>query len=228
MDDKAAFALHRSAKPGEIITFGTYPQMADGSDHTPIKWRVLQNSGRELFLLSEYILDCKRYHGEFTAITWRDCGLRQWLNDAFYHAAFTDAEKAVIKITPTTDNGEDSPDTEDQVFLLSIAEVNRLTNQLGKDFRRARGTAFAQIKKADGCHLYVMDKNVDTDYMHEDGKTYGCSWWWLRNQGRLKDTGNDPSRAVFIGTRASIRHYARVNQTGDGVRPALILNLPTG
>jgi hypothetical protein len=47
----------KELKPGEIITFGIYPQTADGTDRTPIKWRVLQNSGRELFMLSEYILD---------------------------------------------------------------------------------------------------------------------------------------------------------------------------
>ena len=34
---------HQSAKPGEIVTFGTYPQPADGTDITPVKWRVLQN-----------------------------------------------------------------------------------------------------------------------------------------------------------------------------------------
>jgi hypothetical protein len=228
MDNNLASALHRSVKPGEILTFGTYPQMAEGMDSTPIRWRVLRNSGNELLILSEYILDCKRYHGEFTDITWRDCDLRQWLNDEFYNSAFTDAEKEVVKTTHNTDNGEGSPDTDDKVFLLSVAEVNSLTDKLGMDFRRARGTEFAKIKKADGCHLYVMDKNIPTDYISEGGKEYGCSWWWLRNQGRLKDKGNDPSRAVFIGQRASIRHYARVNQAGDGVRPALILNLPTG
>ena len=209
---------------GEIITFGTYPQMADGADRTPIKWRVLQNSGQELFLLSEHILDCKRYHGAYTDITWRDCDLRQWLNDVFYNTAFNAAERELMRTTHCTDNGEHSPDTEDKVFLLSIAEVERLSDTLGKDFRRARGTEFAQIKKADGCHLYVMDKNVEADYLSEGGKKYGCSWWWLRNQGRLKDTGHDPARAVFIGTRASIRHYARVNNAGYGVRPALKLN----
>lgn len=226
MHNELIYALYRSAKPGEIITFGIYSQMADGSDRTPIKWRVLQNSGSELLILSEYILDCKRYHGEFTAVTWRDCDLRQWLNGAFYHAAFTDAEKEVIKTTHDIDHGDNSPDTDDKVFLLSVAEVTHLTDQLGKDFRRARGTAFAQIKKADGCQLYVMDKNVLADYISEDGQKYGCSWWWLRDQGRLKDKGDDPSRAVFIGTRASIRHYARVNLTGYGVRPAVKLDLP--
>jgi len=224
-DDNPASALHRSAQPGEIITFGTYPQTADGTDRTPIQWRVLQNSGRELFLLSATILDCKRYHGAYTDITWRDCDLRKWLNDAFYNAAFDADEKELVKTTRCTDNGEDSPDTDDKVFLLSVAEVNSLTDELGKDFRRARGTEFAKIKKADGCHLYVMDKNVDADYIMVDSERVGCSWWWLRSQGRLKDKGYDPSRAVFIGTRASIRHYARVDLAGYGVRPALKLNL---
>lgn len=227
MDNHFDPALYRSAKPGDIITFGAYPQTADGTDRTPIKWRVLQNAGRELLILSEYILDCKRYHSEYTEITWRDCDLRQWLNDVFYHSAFTDAEKEVIKTIHNTDNGEGSPDTDDQVFLLSTADVNRLTEPLGRGFRRARGTEFAKIKKGDGCHLYVMDKNVETDYITEGSKTYGCSWWWLRNQGSLKDKGSDPTRAVFIGTRASIRHYARVDLAGYGVRPAVILQLPT-
>ncbi len=216
----------RIAKPGEIITFGSYPQTADGTDRTPITWRVLQNSGRELFLLSEYILDCKRYHGEFAAITWRDCDLRTWLNETFYNAAFNATEQGFVKTTRCSDNGAGSPDTEDRVFLLSAAEVNNVTDTLGKAFRRARGTEFAKVKKADGCHLYVMDKNVDADYLWEGGKKYGCSWWWLRNQGRLKDKGNDPSRAMFIGTRASIRHYARVDQARDGVRPAVNLIYP--
>lgn len=47
----------------------------------------------ELFILSEYILDCKRYHGELTDITWRDCDLRKWLNNEFYNAAFSATEK---------------------------------------------------------------------------------------------------------------------------------------
>ena len=53
---------YRNVKEGEIITFGTYPQTSGGNDATPVKWRVLQNSGSELFILSEYILDCRRYH----------------------------------------------------------------------------------------------------------------------------------------------------------------------
>jgi hypothetical protein len=216
--DGGAFSSLKDRKPGEIVIFGAYPQMADGADRTPIQWRVLEKSGGELVILSEYILDCKRYHGEYVETSWRDCDLRKWLNDEFYHAAFNAAEKGIIKTTRCTDSGEGSPDTEDKVFLLGVAEVKRLTELYGKDIRRAVGTEFAKVKKADGCHLYVYDKSVSDDYITENGKKHGCSWWWLRTQLR------ESSRATFIGTRASIRSYGRVNLPYYGVRPALTLS----
>lgn len=217
----------RYVKPGEIITFGTYPQMADGADRTPIKWRVLQNSGSELFILSEYILDCKRYHGKSVEIKWRDCvditwydcDLRKWLNDEFYNTAFNDTEKEFIKTTHCTDNGEGAPDTEDKIFLLSVNEIKDLPDKYGKDFRRAIGTDFAKTKKPDGCYLYVYDKANKDNYIIRNGEEAGCSWWWLRTQG------NKPSRAFFIGTNRSIRSYGNNSSARDGVRPALKINL---
>ena len=179
-------------------------------------------------MLSRYILDCRRYHTQFAATTWRDCDLRRWLHDEFYDAVFSAAEKRVVNTAHNTDNGEGSPDTDDKVFLLGVAAVHRATQELGSDFRRTRGTEFAKVEKADGCHLYVMDKHVDADYITEGGTRYGCSWWWLRDQGRLKEKGNDPSRAAFVGTRASIRYYARVDLNRDGVRPAMRIDLSKG
>lgn len=209
----------QNAKPGEIIPFGTYPQNGEGADATPIKWRVLQNSGSELFILSEYILDCKRYHRDFVDITWHDADLRKWLNVEFYHAAFNDSEKQFIQTTHCTDNGEGSADTEDKVFLLSVSEVKELTDIFGKGLRRAIGTEFSKIKKNDGCRLYVYDKKIRDNYIIENGEEFGCSWWWLRTQG------NTSSRAVFAGTGSSIRSYGRVNLACYGVRPALKINL---
>jgi len=145
-DDKSAFAHFRRAQPGQRITLGRYPQEAGGADQTPVRWRVLQNSGDELFILSEHILDCKRYHAAFVPITWRACDLRRWLNETFYDAAFNAAEKAIIRTTRCTDNGAGSPDTGDRVFLPSIAEVENVTGTLGKEFRRAVGTEFARVK----------------------------------------------------------------------------------
>ncbi|MDD7795525.1 DUF6273 domain-containing protein [Clostridium sp. 'White wine YQ'] len=217
----------RNAEPGEIITFGTYPQTADGTDPTPIRWIVLQNSGSELFLLSEDILDCKRYHGkskdikwrDCVDITWKDCDLREWLNYEFYNIAFNEEEKEFIKNTYCTDNGEGTPDTEDKIFLLSVNEMQYLSEIHGKDLRRAVGTDFAKKEKVDGCNLYVYDKTNKNNYIIRNGEEVGCSWWWLRTQG------NKPSRAFFIGTNCSIRSYANNSSARDGVRPALKVNI---
>lgn len=217
----------RAAQPGDIITFGTYPQNADGLDATPVKWRVLQHSGNELLLLSEDILDCKRYHGksadvtwyDCVDITWLDCDLRHWLNDDFYNMAFHAAEKERIKTTLCTDNGEECPDTEDKVFLLSVNEIKEGADKLGRDLLRASGTDFAKVKKPDGCSLYVYDKMNKDNYTVRNGEEAACSWWWLRTQG------NKPSRAYFVGTGCSIRSYANVSAARDGVRPAIRINL---
>ena len=212
-----------SLKPGEIVLFGAYPQAADAAHKTPISWRVLRNSDGELLLLSEHILDCKRYHGEFVDTSWSDCDLRRWLNEKFYNAAFNDAEKQRIVTTLCADNGEKCPDTRDNVFLLGTNEVKNFTASLSEDAktaRRAAGTDWAKIKKPDGCRLYVYDKGVEADYLSENGQKQGCSWWWLRTQ-----THESLARASFVGPRASVRSYGRVNLACYGVRPALKLRL---
>ena len=224
-DDTLASAPHQSATPGGIIPFGRYPQTADGADRTPIQWRVLHNSAGELFILSEYILDCKRYHGVYADTTWRDCDVRKWLNNEFYIAAFDAAEQEFVKTTCCTDNGEGSPDTEDKVFLLSVNEIKTFTHVSDEDGirRRTVGTEFAKTKKSDGCQLYVYDKGIEKDYVIEHGAKHGCSWWWSRTQSQIKDGSS--LRATFIGARSNIKTYGRVDIARYGVRHALILNL---
>lgn len=117
----------RVAQRGDIIEFGSYPQAAGGGDSSPIHWRVLEHARGELFVASEYLLDCKRHHNEFTETTWRDRDIRSWLDKDLCRVAFTPAELDVIKVTRCGDNGADSPDTEDRLFLLSVAEVRALT-----------------------------------------------------------------------------------------------------
>lgn len=212
------------AGPGEIITFGIYPQTAKGTDKTAIQWRVLQNAGNELFLLSEYIIDCRRYHNQAVDTSWRDCDIRKWLNSELFGIAFTAAEQQHINTTICTDNGEGSPDTEDKIFLLSVVEVEEFTSpQDGDKRRRTIGTDYAKIRKADGCRLYVYDKGVEQDYIVENGEKHGCSWWWTRTQSQ-RQIGN-LSRATFIGARSNIKRYGQVDIKFYGVRPALKLSL---
>lgn len=225
----------KSVNPGDIITFGIYPQSVTGEDKTPIKWRVLKNNKEELFLLSEYILDCKQYHNigstwnpkqynnDDIDITWKDSDLRKWLNTEFYNRAFSDLEKKLIKATHCTGNGEDTLNTDDKIFLLSEVEAKELTNK-GEDVslgarRRAIGTDFSKVKENTGCRLGVYSGKQKYNYIIENNEEFGCSWWWLRTQG------NKSSRAYFVGTNDSIRSYGQVDLPYYGIRPAFKLDL---
>ena len=202
-------------KVGESVSFGLYPQSSDDLS-MPIIWRVLQREGQELLLLSERILECKPYHETLIEVMWVDCDLRKWLNEEFYTEAFNHEEKLRIKKTLCTGNGDQSPDTWDQVFLLSESEARVLTHKDKECISRmAMGTDYAKMKKKDGCHLYVYDKTDERNYLFENGGRFGCSWWWLRTRG------NKCTRAFFVGPRSSIRSYGEVTLTRDGVRPTL-------
>ena len=191
-------------RPGDVVTFGRYPQQADGTDRTPITWYVLQHTADELFLVSARILDCRRYHDQATETTWRDSAIRQWLNDAFLPQAFTDDERSSIRPNRCADNGDGTPDTVDRVFLLSVPEVRTLTHPGQGDGldRRAVGTPFAMQRKSDGCRLYVYDKTVEKDYIVVDGRRRGCSWWWTRSQPQARN--GTAARAAFVGARTDI------------------------
>ena len=62
------------ARPGAIIHFGAWPQTAEGAERAPIAWRVLQKTGNELLLISEHMLECRRYHRAFVHTSSLDYG----------------------------------------------------------------------------------------------------------------------------------------------------------
>ena len=76
----------------DCVYFGTYWQndtnedgVADQNDaKEPIKWRVLQVDGDDVFLMSDKNLDCQKYNNNEVDITWETCSLRTWLYSNFY------------------------------------------------------------------------------------------------------------------------------------------------
>ncbi len=87
-----------NAKPGDIITFGSYEQDNDLSNgKEPIEWVVLENNEDNVKVISRYILDAVPYHQNNEEVQWKDSTIHEWLNNDFYNAAFSDEEKKQIQ-----------------------------------------------------------------------------------------------------------------------------------
>lgn len=215
------------------IYFGTYFQ-SNGSTKEPVKWRVLSNGNQQLFLLSDQNLDVFQYHTEQEYVTWETSTMRSWLNgygassntggdsgsdytgDNFLDAAFSAKEQAAIAETAVVNddnkddiygtNGDGGNNTNDRIFLLSIAEAeNRSYFPKGSNSRFSANT------------VYVADGGKLKCYMNEAGELDG---WWLRSPGF------DNSMAAFIEEDGGgVYEGDPVNTKGTAVRPAFNLNL---
>lgn len=189
-------------KGKDILSFGEYPFDADGTKR-PIKWLVLKRKGKKALLLSVYGLDAKRYNVNWEDVTWETCTLRKWLNEDFYHAAFSDEEKKRIQLTQNknTDNPSyhtpGGSDTEDKVFLLSIDEAKKY---LTKNKRTTAPTPYA-VKQ--GAY-----------------RNNGNCWWWLRSPGSNAGLAAYVSDDGYINDHGFIVHYDT-----HAVCPALWVNL---
>ena len=190
-----------SGAQASSVYFGKYEQSSNGTDGyitEPIKWRVLSNSGSQLFLLADQNLDCKQYHGVRTNVTWGQCGLRTWLNgesngDFKVDAFSTDEISSIAESTVLNDGS----DTTDKIFLLSKAEVYEKTYGFTSESRIAASTAYAKNQGA-----YSGD-------------------WWLRSPG----SRNDGNAALVVGDGSVLTGGYPVTYGGIAVRPAFNLDL---
>ncbi len=138
------------------VTLGRYPASASGEE-APILWRVLTAEGDTAFLLSEYILDSRPVQTDRDTFTsWEKSDLYAWLNGAFSDAAFTSAERALLRENPA--DGA-------LVTLLSAEEVRSAAFGLEDNAsHRAEGTAYARAQGLDSYSGRVR-----------------YSPWWLRD-----------------------------------------------
>ena len=195
----------------------------------PVKWRVLSNASGQLFLLSDQNLDVFQYHTEYESVTWETSTMRSWLNgysashntggssgtdytsDNFIGAAFSEKEQGAIADTtvvnddnPTygTEGGEN---TNDKIFLLSIAEAQNSSYFADDNSRIATNTA------------YVADGGKIDGGMSVVGKADN---WWLRSPGIDDDV------AAYVNDNGGVRSFGpNVDFVITAVRPAFNLDL---
>ena len=191
-------------KIGETIEFGNYPQDKDGTEK-PIEWIVMKKEGNQVLLLSKYVLDAKSYNEGWGDVTWEISDIRQWLNNEFYTTAFNKAEKAKIQtsLIKNEDNSEygtsGGNDTEDKVFLLSEKEADTLFSD--EEERIAKATEYAEKSGV---------------YVNEEKSVL----WWLRSPGEGSNYAVAVTDDGWFDERGD-----DVDDSRDGVRPALHLNL---
>lgn len=205
-----------TAKVGDIVTFGHYPQTGTGMDRTPIEWKVLAVNRQKALLISRYALDCKPFDANEGNVTWDSSMLRSWLNDEFLNDAFTSEEQAAIE-TSIMDNGvlQDSQgwnmnggsNTWDKVFLLNDWEASKYFKD--HEDRRCAPTDYA-----------IQNAAWTNEAYKADGRPTCC--WWLRSQGGA------PFSAALVDDTGGLGNCGLVDNVNIAVRPAIWVNIASG
>ena len=207
------------------VWFGNYAQ-SDADSKEPVKWRVLSNADGRLFLLSDQNLDVAEYNEMKPEVTWETCDMRKWLNGlgssgGFKDDAFTAAEYAAVAVTDVanaTNTNPDHPtvacgnDTQDKVFLLSIAETRNtaygFSNSVTEEDTARRSTNTAYVASGGKLGKNGMNGVGEADF------------WWLRSPGDIS------SRAALVLSQGNLRTWGIVVDTQSvAVRPALNVDL---
>ena len=159
-----------------IITLGAYPQNSELPE--PIEWIVLKKEAGKIFCISKFLLDCKPYHVTPENVTWKNCSLREWLNDYFFLTAFTKEEQKYIQLTNI-----ETPlhNTKDYIFLLSYEEAD---TYFRFDERAAKTTQYARKQGA-----WFLADNKD--------EYFNNGTWWLRYPELLYDDIEDGESELY-------------------------------
>ncbi len=182
-------------------TFGSGAAIVGGETYwfkcEPIRWKVLESSGNEAFVVSDVLLDAHRY--DDSSNNYADSEIRAWLNDEFYASAFAlgDAHVLTTEVdnsAPTTGSSSNSHacgNTWDKVFLLSYADYGNASYGFASDAsRQCVPTDFAVAR---GAYCPYWTRSPDSGYSY---------YAWYAGTG-----GERNQRVVYteFGVRPSLR-----------------------
>lgn len=186
----------------------------------PIKWKVLDNDGSSLLLITDKGIDCKSYHETEGNVTWETCNLRSWLNNVFYSMAFSDAEQSAIieQTLVNEDNGyeltDGGNDTTDKIYLPTISDM------CNNSYGYCSNTFNESASRLQLCSDYAFARGVYTNVFNEIGY---CGWW-------LRTPGENHEHASSVSDRGeclvSVGDWVRAVDTG--ICPMLKIDLASG
>ena len=187
-----------SIEVGDNIPFGKY------------LWRVLKIKDGKALLLSDRIIENRKYNESNTNVTWETCTLRRYLNEEFYNS-FSASEKAMIAETRISNNKNPrygtngGNDTNDKIFLLSLEEVVKYFGDSGQ---------LNNISERKS-----LSDQYNSARIAQDGRGT-ATWWWLRSPGSFSAYA---ANVLYDGTVDVFGDFVRSGS--GGVRPALWMNL---
>ena len=154
-----------SYEVGETIVFGKYEQdnnTANGAED--ITWRILDNTDGKIFVVSEYALDSLSYDDYAPGEYWSEAGLRDYLNDDFFHSAFNEDEQRCVADTYVLSDTQYDVAAKDSVVIDKVFLLSK--HETGQYFSSDEDAVAYATE-------YAKAKGADTD---EENKAV----WWLR------------------------------------------------
>ena len=207
---------HISEKSGTSTIDKYYQYAYKYFKYEPIKWRVLNNDGTNLKLVSDVGLDTKKYYNiEGPEVSWATSTLRPWLNNDFFNSAFTSSEQSIINTTQVvTLDSESNTEikgantTNDKVYLLAVQDL--------------RKTEYG----------FNSDENINSpsrrlNYTPYSGAVALNNWtgfdvpgeWWLRSPGYYI------TNPVTVYSSGTVRTSGRYDIYSVGVVPVIDISI---
>ena len=178
-------------------------------------WCVLDVQSDKALMICENIIEQRKFHEHYEAVTWEASSLRKYLNEDFFQTFATEEQSEIISVKISNNNnqwfGTDcGNDTTDKIFLLDIEGAV-------KYFGDSR-----QLRHKNKNTKYFISDDFNTDRIAVNGDKLPNSWW-------LRSSGSIPKFAatITIDGRISIGgdFVNRMNTLESGVRPAMWVNL---
>ena len=189
------------------LTLGEFPQTETGYVE-PILWRVLSVDEEKAYILSEYVLEARRIHGDYVEYAnkptnqkkpgfdgdYTKTEMAQYLNGEFAITRFTDGERELLLVDETLG----------MFYLVSAEDLkNADYGFVNNESRKAWGTDYAL---ANGLFKYQRNRGSHSPY-------------WTRNQSTSNKQG-----ARCIKSKGELG-YINVITEDEGMRPACCLDM---
>lgn len=222
VDAKTTFDTD-SDKPLNVeVNNGGFAKIDFGKQNgKPVTWLTIFEDDDTKVLLSEKILDVKKYNDKEAKIDWDKTTLYEYLNSDFINEYFSNEEKEKMVYTNDLDN--------DYVTMLSINNLLDLFGGMNylkdgyygdKEFFAANDKAvakpaeFAQYNEIDVFDGEVMAKVMGTEIDHRYDFANGCAGYWILNKPE------DSVNAFFV-TATGYVDETPVNTDYIGIRPII-------